>query len=107
VKYQPTKKFRQIDGVLVEIPVDSVGRPKHNGMLDRLVSDDHYHGLKATDGTPIDSRERHRAYMRHNNLTTMDDFSDDFRAKARASQERENSRHRKQVIIDAVKQHER
>ena len=39
-----------------------------------LWGDRSYDGLRATDGTPIDSRTKHREYMKMNNLTTVDDF---------------------------------
>ena len=34
----------------------------------------HYDGLRATDGTPIDTRGRHRDYMKRNGLALADDF---------------------------------
>lgn len=34
----------------------------------------HYDGLRATDGTPIDTRQRHREYMRRNGLAVADDY---------------------------------
>lgn len=36
----------------------------------------HYEGLQATDGTPIDSRQKHREYMKRNNLALADDFKE-------------------------------
>ena len=39
-----------------------------------LWNDRSYDGLAATDGTPINSRTKHREYMKANNLTTLDDF---------------------------------
>jgi hypothetical protein len=40
----------------------------------QINTDSHYAGLRATDGTPIDSRTKHRAYMKANNLALADDF---------------------------------
>jgi len=40
-----------------------------------LAGDRHYEGMQATDGTDISSRSKHRAYMKANNLTTIDDYS--------------------------------
>jgi predicted nucleic acid-binding Zn ribbon protein len=51
-----------------------------------MVSEDHYQGLRATDGTDISSRAKHRAYMKAHNVTTVDDFKDTW---ARAARERE------------------
>ena len=39
-----------------------------------LWNDRSYDGLAATDGTPINSRTKHREYMKANGLTTTDDF---------------------------------
>ena len=33
-----------------------------------------YGGMRATDGTPINTRAKHRKYMKEKNLTTVDDF---------------------------------
>lgn len=47
-----------------------------------LASERHYDGLRAPDGTPIDTRAKHRAYMRDNNLTTVDDFAGTWKRDA-------------------------
>ena len=39
-----------------------------------VMGDSHYDGLQATDGTPIDTKRKHRQYMRENGLTTQDDY---------------------------------
>lgn len=41
-----------------------------------LWNDRHYDGVKATDGTDISTRKKHREYMKANNLTTTDDFKE-------------------------------
>ena len=51
-----------------------------------LAGDRHYDGLRATDGTDISSRSKHREYMRRNGLTTADDFKDTW-AKAQAARD--------------------
>ena len=43
-----------------------------------LWNDRSYHGLSATDGAPIDSRTKHREYMRANGLTTADDYKNEW-----------------------------
>lgn len=43
----------------------------HNAMA----GERHYDGLRATDGTDISTRSKHREYMRANNLTTADDYT--------------------------------
>jgi hypothetical protein len=79
------RSFVQINGELVpkgevperEVPVDSGA----------LWGDRSYRNLAATDGTPIDTRTKHREYMKRNNLTTIDDFKGHDQRMAR---EREN-----------------
>jgi hypothetical protein len=51
----------------------------HNAMA----GDRHYDGLRATDGTDISSRSKHREYMRANNLTTADDFTQTWKDAAK------------------------
>ena len=51
-----------------------------------LWGDRHYDGLKATDGTDISTRSKHRDYMRANGVTMADDFKDTW-AKAREQRE--------------------
>lgn len=62
---------------------------KRKGALNHmggLWSDRHYHGMRATDGSDISSRRKHREYMKRTGLTTADDFKDTW---ARAAKERE------------------
>lgn len=56
---------------LMDRTLSSMGRHA----LDYIVNDRHYEGLRATDGTPINSRKKHQEYMKRHNLTTMDDFT--------------------------------
>jgi hypothetical protein len=58
---------------LVEVSPDyeQPGRLNADGTL---WNDRHYDGLKASDGTDISSRTKHREYMKANGLTTIDDF---------------------------------
>ena len=53
-----------------------------------LAGDRHYDGLRATDGTPIDTRAKHQAYMKQRGLTTVDDFKETWAKEARARSER-------------------
>ena len=52
-----------------------------------LWNDRSYDGLRATDGTDISSRSKHREYMKANGLTTLDDFKGTW-AKARQERDR-------------------
>ena len=63
--------------------------PGFSGINNALAGDRHYDGLRSTDGTPIDSRTKHREYMRRNNLTVADDFKETW---ARAQKQREEYR---------------
>ena len=47
-----------------------------------LAGERHYDGLRATDGTDISTRSKHQAYMKANNLTTADDFSQTWKRQA-------------------------
>ena len=47
-----------------------------------LWNDRSYDGLQATDGSPINTRTKHREYMKTNGLTTCDDFQGEW-AQAR------------------------
>lgn len=48
----------------------------------QINTDGHYADARATDGTNIGSRMRHREYMRSNNLTVADDFKGEWAKKA-------------------------
>lgn len=50
--------------------------------------DRHYDGLQAQDGTDISSRSKHRAYMKANNLTTADDYTQTW---AKAAEDRKST----------------
>jgi hypothetical protein len=43
-----------------------------------LWGDRHYTGLRASDGTDISTRSKHREYMKRTGLTTVDDFGQHF-----------------------------
>lgn len=47
-----------------------------------LAGDRHYDGLRATDGTDISSRAKHRQYMKAKGLTTADDFTETWKKAA-------------------------
>jgi hypothetical protein len=47
-----------------------------------LANDRHYEGLRAPDGADISSRAKHQAYMKANNLTTADDFTQTWKRDA-------------------------
>ncbi len=70
------RRWIYINGEAVEITDDYVPPARNVHTSDGLLWNDRmYDGMRATDGTPINSRSKHREYMRLNNLTTMDDFT--------------------------------
>lgn len=77
--YDPTTKE------MVEITQDA--KLETRADAGALWGDRHYEGMRATDGTDISSRSKHRAYMKANNLTTADDFTDSW-AKAKEKREK-------------------
>lgn len=52
-----------------------------------LWGDRHYEGVRATDGSDISSRTKHREYMKANGVTMADDFKETW---AKAQQARES-----------------
>jgi hypothetical protein len=75
--------------------------PDPSRALDALTSDAIYDGLKASDGTDISTRAKHRAYMKERNLTTVDDYTETW---ARAAREREQTMagHDPERVLDVV-----
>lgn len=70
-------------GQLVEVTTDYQPTPRNADHV--LWNDRHYGNMRATDGTDISSRAKHREYMRVNGLTTADDFKETW---AKAAKER-------------------
>lgn len=57
-----------------------------------------YSGVKATDGTPINSRKRHREYLKQNGLCMAADYSPEYQAKEAASKDRQETKEYRQAI---------
>jgi putative FmdB family regulatory protein len=60
--------------------------PAMSGLANALAGDRHYDGLRATDGTDISSRTKHREYMKSKGLAMTGDFKDTW---ASAQKERD------------------
>lgn len=91
-------------GELIEVTSDY--QPELRVDSGALWGDRSYDGLRATDGTDISSRTKHREYMKANNVTTMDDFSQTW-AKAQAHRERlftQGGTFRRQDVERAISQ---
>lgn len=61
-------------------PVEAGREPPPEARL-QLMTDGHYDGLRATDGTPINSRTKHRSYMQAKGLTVADDYKGEWAKK--------------------------
>jgi putative FmdB family regulatory protein len=73
--------------------------------IGHVFNDRHYQDLKATDGTDISTRAKHRAYMKAKGLTTADDYTDTWKKQATERAERLAGIDptRKQDVIEAVR----
>lgn len=64
---------------MIEVEGDFV--PEARASHHPLSGDRYYTDLRATDGTPVDTRTKHREYMKAKGLTVSDDFKGEW-AKA-------------------------
>lgn len=71
-------------GELIEVSQDHQAPLRNDAGA--LWGDRHYDGARATDGTDISTRTKHREYMAAHGLTTVDDYKDSW-AKAQAARE--------------------
>jgi hypothetical protein len=90
---------------VIEVGADYDDTPRSTGDLGKFA----YDGLRAQDGTPIDTPKRHREYLKKNGLAMMDDFKD-HHAKAQEERRRAftadgyDTKARKQAVVEAIKQ---
>jgi hypothetical protein len=66
-------------------------------MVDRF-----YENTRATDGTDIGSRRKHRQYMKDRGLAPADDFSPGYYAKLNAEKKRDQDRNRRETLARAL-----
>lgn len=92
------RRFRVVDGELVEIPLDAPVTPRVE-----VQTGAHYDGLRALDGTPIDTPKRHREYMQRNGLALVDDFKQAW-PEAQRRREAEQRATRREAIGRAAYQ---
>lgn len=78
---------------LAEIPMDAPQAIHANIMVDRF-----YEGVKATDGTDIGSRRKHREYMKAHDLAPADDFSPSWYANVHKQRQEEARKNRKEAL---------
>jgi hypothetical protein len=65
------------------VPKDEYVPKRHLNPHHLIMGDRHYDGLRATDGTDISTRAKHKAYMKANNVTTTDDFQGTWAKEAK------------------------
>lgn len=73
-------------GRMVELTAEPRQRANAQDHLGGLWGDRHYDGMRATDGSDISSRKKHREYMKRHGVTTADDFKDTW-ARARENRD--------------------
>lgn len=56
--------------------------PAFSGLANALAGDRHYDGLRASDGSDISSRTKHREYMKRTGLTSTSDFTETWKKQA-------------------------
>jgi hypothetical protein len=76
-RYKYDEKTKKVIEITTERKTD---RSKGDSSL---WNDSHYEGARTTDGKDIGSRKKHRQYMRDNNLTTSDDYKNEWKAAAK------------------------
>lgn len=96
------RRYIQIDGELIEVTPDyeipGKGSAKVNGLL---WNDREYQDM---GDSRFASRSQHREYMKHNNLTTTDDFTNTWRNRERSRVESKHGidRNRKMDVIESI-----
>lgn len=69
---------------LVEVTPDYAPPPDRSKTDSALWGDRGYVNLPPEQGEQVDSRTKHREYMRRHGLTTMDDFADEWQRAEKA-----------------------
>ena len=81
--------YRKLEGGGVEVFEKGTEPPSERALHNALAGDRHYDGMRATDGTDISTRSKHREYMKRHGLTTADDYTQTW---AKAQKERDDYR---------------
>lgn len=66
-------RFNEETHSLEEVPNDYTGAERRAPKATEELT---YGGLKATDGTPLDSKRKHREYMQRNGLALSSDYTE-------------------------------
>lgn len=105
-----TRKTYHYDEALGKM-VEGPGPRRVDGSGDGWRFSDRVYSSKpftAPDGTVIDSRKKHREYMKRNNLTTADDYTNTWKEAQKQKEafftgnDKRESEQRKRDIADAI-----
>jgi hypothetical protein len=72
-----------------------------------IITDRHYEGARATDGTDIGSRRKHQEYMKLNGLAPANDFSPSYYDRVRKEKAAEEKRERREAVIETYRESRR
>lgn len=103
-------RFNEETNTLEEVPNDYTGADRRAQTATEELT---YGGLQATDGTPINTRRRHREYMKTNSLALVGDFTNTWakqgaeREAFRKGESREHFKAAKAAIVQAIHQPKR
>jgi hypothetical protein len=83
----PKRRFVQDRDTLEFHEVSNDYVPDVGNTDSALWGDRHYDGVRASDGTDISTRSKHREYMKRHGLTTVDDFGHNYWSQHAATRE--------------------
>ena len=95
---KPARGKWRIDEDGNEVPYDAPSVEAHL----EIMGDEYYASLQATDGTPIDTRRRHREYMKENGLSLCSDYGPGYYEKRKAAIKAEDDKDRHRTLLDTV-----
>lgn len=87
---------------LVEVGADWTDAPRR---ADTGTEELIYGNAVATDGTPINTRKRHREYLQRNGLAMASDYSPDYQAREARRREMSEDRSRRETVERAFYTH--
>ncbi len=66
-----------------------------------------YGGMRTASGDDISSRAKHREHLKATGSTLLSDYSDEWRAKRKASAEREQDKQRRADLVESIRERKR
>ena len=88
-------RYDEATGTMYEVATDAPVTPRVE-----ISTDTHYDGLRATDGTAIDSRRKHREYLKATGLAMADDFKQTWAEAPAKRAQAEDAR--RAAVVDRV-----